>query len=191
MNAKRTSCVLTAIVLCFTVGAALASSGEGESPWNFTMLLWRVINTVVLIGMLVYFLKKPLSNFFSERKSQIQRDLEEAREQQRKAEELIQEYKQKIAGMEQELDKLRSELKKSSEAENQKMLANAEKMAATTVEAARLAAEQEVRNAKIALKNEAVDLALKLAETMIREKINEADRQRIVEEYLVKVGGMK
>lgn len=191
MNAMRTSSVLTAIVLCFTVGAALASSGEGESPWNFTMLLWRVINTAVLIGLLVYLLKKPLSKFFSERKTQIQRDLDEAREQQRKAEELIQEYKQKIAGMEQELDKLRAELKKSSEAENQKMIANAEKMAATTVEAARLAAEQEVRNAKIALKNEAVDLALKLAETMIREKINEADRQRIVEEYLVKVGGMK
>jgi F-type H+-transporting ATPase subunit b len=191
MNVMRTSCVLIAIILCFTVGAALASSGEGESPWNFTMLLWRVINTVVLLGMLVYFLKKPLAKFFSERKTQIQRDLDEAREQQRKAEELIQEYKQKIAGMEQELDKLRSELKKSAEAEDQKMIANAEKMAATTVEAARLAAEQEVRNAKIALKNEAVDLALKLAETMIREKINEADRQRIVEEYLVKVGGMK
>jgi F-type H+-transporting ATPase subunit b len=191
MNVMRTSCVLIAIILCFTVGAALAASGEGESPWNFTMLLWRVINTAVLIGLLVYFLKKPLSKFFSERKTQIQRDLDEAREQQRKAEELIQEYKQKIAGMEQELDKLRSELKKSAEAEDQKMIANAEKMAATTVEAARLAAEQEVRNAKIALKNEAVDLALKLAETMIREKINEADRQRIVEEYLVKVGGMK
>lgn len=191
MNALRTSCALTGLVLILAAEAALASSGGGGSPWNFTMLLWRVINTVVLIALLVYFLRKPLSKFFSERKAQIQRDLDEAREQQRKAEELIQEYKQKIAGMEQELDKLRSELKRSSEAENQKMIANAEKMAAATVEAARLAAEQEVRNAKIVLKNEAVDLALKMAEAMIREKINEADRQRIVEEYLVKVGGMK
>jgi F-type H+-transporting ATPase subunit b len=187
----RTSCVLTALALFFVAEAAMAASGGGESPWNFTLLLWRVIDCAALVALLVYFLKKPLSNFFSERKTQIQRDLDEAKEQQRKAEELLQEYKQKMAGMEHELEKLRSELKKSSEAENQKMTANAEKMAAATVEAARLAAEQEVRNAKIALRNEAVDLALKLAEAMIREKINEADRQRIVEEYLRRVGGMK
>jgi F-type H+-transporting ATPase subunit b len=191
MKGMRTSCIL--VVGLFLCGAELATaaSGEGGGLWSFSMLLWRVINTALLIGLLVYFVRKPLSKFFSERKAQIQRDLEEAREQQRRAEELLGEYRQKLAGMEQELEKLRAELKKSSDAENQKMIAGAEKMAAATVEAARLAAEQEVRNAKIALKNEAADLALQLAETLIREKINDADRQKIVEEYLVKVGGMK
>jgi F-type H+-transporting ATPase subunit b len=59
------------------------------------------------------------------------------------------------------------------------------------VESAKVAADQEVRKAKMILKNEAVGLAVELAESLIREKINEDDRKRIVEEYLVKVGGMK
>lgn len=48
-----------------------------------------------------------------------------------------------------------------------------------------------MRKAKAELKNEAATLAVELAETLIREQINEDDRQRLVEEYLVKVGGTK
>jgi len=86
---------------------------------------------------------------------------------------------------------MRAELKKSAEVESEKVLSNAEKMAATMVESAKVTAEQELRKAKIALKNESVELAVNLAETLIREKIDANDRSRIVEDYLVRVGGMK
>jgi len=86
---------------------------------------------------------------------------------------------------------MRAELQKAAEAESQKVVANGERMAAAMVEAAQITAEQEVRKAKETLKNEAVTLAIQLAEALIREKINEDDRKRIVDEYLVKVGGMK
>jgi F0F1-type ATP synthase membrane subunit b/b' len=59
------------------------------------------------------------------------------------------------------------------------------------VEAAKLAAEQEVRKARVILKNEAVGLAVQMAESLISEKINNTDRKNIIEDYLAKVGGMK
>lgn len=180
--------VLPAILL--TTDAFAASSSEGGT-WTNWLLLWRVINTVALLAILVYFLKKPLVNFFSERKVQIQTDLDEAREQRDQAERMIADYKQKLAGMEQELEKMRDELKKAADAESTRVVANAERMSASMVEAAKVAAEQEVRKAKIELKNEAVALAIELAESLVREKINEDDRKRLVEEYFVKVGGMK
>jgi F-type H+-transporting ATPase subunit b len=86
---------------------------------------------------------------------------------------------------------MRDELRKAAGVESEKVVSNADRMAATMVESAKLAADQEVRKAKMILKNEAVGLAVELAESLIREKINEDDRKRIVEEYLVKVGGMK
>ena len=129
--------------------------------------------------------------FFSERKAQISKDLEEAKEQRDKAQALLTEYEKKLAGMEQELEKLRAELQKSADAESVKITANAEKMAGSMVEAAKLAAEQEVRKARSTLKNEAVAMAVQLAESLICEKINDADRKKIVEDYLVKVGGIK
>jgi F-type H+-transporting ATPase subunit b len=189
---KPLKTILTLLILPIILFASSAyASAEGASPWNSWMLLWRVINTIALIALLGYFMKKPLLTFFSERKAQIERDLEEAREQRDKAELIIGEYKEKLTGMEMELEKMRAELKKSAEVESEKVLSNAEKMAATMVESAKVTAEQELRKAKIALKNESVELAVNLAETLIREKIDANDRSRIVEDYLVRVGGMK
>ncbi|MBI5249001.1 MAG: ATP synthase F0 subunit B, partial [Desulfomonile tiedjei] len=188
MKHQKTALVLLVLPAILLATDAFAAS-EG-SPWTTGMLLWRVINTVALLAILVYVLKKPLGNFFTERKAQIQMDLEQAREQRDLAEVMIKDYQQKLAGMEQELDKMRAELKKSSDAESAKVIANSERMAASMAEAAKVAAEQEVRKAKIELKNEAVALAIELAESLIREKINDDDRKKLVEEYFVKVGGM-
>lgn len=192
MKMKNIAFSLFLVLIAATSVLAAAGGGHAEeSPWTTSMLVWRVINTIALIALLVYFLKKPLVTYFIERKAQIQKDLEDAKEQRIKAEELIQEYKTKIAGMENELDLMRAELKKVADAESTRVVANADRMGADMIEAARLAAEQEVRKAKAALKAEAVQLAVKLAESLVREKINENDRKRLVEEYFVKVGGMK
>lgn len=184
-------CVGLSMLVCMGIAWAGGGGGEHEGPWNAARLAWRVVNTLVLVGVLIYFLKKPIATFFSERREQIAKDIQDAREKREKSEALLREYEQKIAGMEKELDRMRAELAASAEADSAKLIANAERMAAAMVEAAKISAEQEVRKAKIVLKNEAVALAVEMAETLIREKINDADRKRIVEDYLVKVGGMK
>ncbi len=180
--------VVPAILL--SASNAMAAS-EGGSSWTPWLLLWRVINTVALLALLVYFVKKPLVNFFQERKANIVRELEEAKEKRDEAIQLIEEYKLKMAGMEQELAKMSAELKKASESDSQKLVATAEELASSMIESAKMTAEQEVRKARILLKNEAVEMAMSMAEALIKEKINDQDRKRIVEDYLVKVGGMK
>ena len=180
-----------ALVTLF-VSVAFASSAHGEdATWTPTMIGWRIINFLILFGFLIYFLKKPLVSYFSERKEQIRRDLDEAREQRNQAEQKLKEYEKKLAGMEQELEKMRQDLQKAAGLESEKVVANAERMSAGIVESAKLAAEQEVRKAKTLLRNEAVDLAVELAESLISEKITDDDRRTIVEDYLDKVGGVK
>lgn len=193
MKVFRTTVIVMALLGVICVSAAIASGGghAEESPWTTSKLIWRVINSVALIALLVYFLKQPLVNFFTERTEQISKDLQGAREQREHAEQLIKEYEQKIAGMEKELERMRAELAAVAEAESIKVVANAEQMAAKMVASAKVTAEQEVRKARIVLKNEAVELAVQMAEAMIREKITEDDRRMIVEDYLAKVGGMK
>jgi F-type H+-transporting ATPase subunit b len=193
MKVFRITAIVMALLGVICVSAAIAAGGghAEESPWTTTKLIWRVINSVALVALLVYFLKQPLVSFFSERTAQISKDIDGAREQRENAEKLIAEYEQKIAGMEKELDRMRAELASLAEAESVKVVSNAEQMAAKMVASAKVTAEQEVRKARIALKNEAVELAVQLAEAMIREKITEDDRRMIVEDYLAKVGGMK
>ncbi len=177
-------------LILLTTSTAMAAS-EGGSSWTPWLLMWRVINTVALVGLLIYFVKKPLVTFFQERKSGIVRELEEAKEKRDEAIRLIEDYKLKMAGMEQELAKMSAELKKSAESDSHKLLEMAEKMSASMIESAKMTADQEVRKARVLLKNEAVELAMTMAEALIKEKINDQDRKRIVEDYLVKVGGMK
>jgi len=177
-------------LILLLAGVAQAATEEG-SPWTTGKQVWRVINTIALLALLMYFLKKPLVSFFSERRASIARDLQEAKEQRARAESQIKEYQRKIADMEKELERMRAELTKSAESESQKVVANAERMAAAIVDAARLTADQEVRKAKAALKHEAVELAMGMAEALIRDRITDGDRQRITEDYLAKVGGMK
>jgi len=191
---KMRTAVWVMVIIVLALGSAVAASSGAEEeagPWSVAKLIWRVINTVVLIVVLVYFLRKPLSTFFKERTAQIEKDLEEARAQRDKAELTVKEYEAKIAAMDKELRKMHAELGQAAQLEKDKVLANAQRMAAAVTEAARIAAEQEVRKAKVALQNEAVELAIQTAETLIREKIVEADHRRIVEDYLAKVEGKK
>lgn len=192
MKGRIVAFIIAALPLVLWAGvASAAAAAEGEGTWSTLMLFWRVVNTIALLAILVYFMKKPLVTFFSERKEQIAKDLEEAKEQRQRAEHLLAEYQQKIAGMEKELEKLRADLARAAEADSQRLIVTAEKMAAAMVESAKLTAEQEVRKAKQALKDESALLAVELAESLIRETINDDDRKRLVEEYFVKVGGMK
>ncbi|MBM4326615.1 MAG: ATP synthase F0 subunit B [Deltaproteobacteria bacterium] len=181
-------------VLLETVTSALGASGGGERPWTFGLtgiLTWRIIDTLVLVALLYYIMRKPLKKFFVDRTDQIEKDLAEAKEQREQAQQTLKEYEAKLAGMEQELEKMRADLSKASELESEKVVANAQRMASSMVEAAKIAAEQEVRKGKAALQAEAVDLAVQMAETLIRQKITAEDQKRMVEEYLAKVGGMK
>jgi len=199
MRSKRLAWIavlLVATILAFSVGIAFASSeGHGEeNVWNYGFsgkMTWRIINSLVLLAALWYLLKKPIATFFKERKAQIAKDLEDAKLQREKAERTLKDYEAKMAGMEQEIERLKAELKKSAAAEGEKVVANADRMAATMVESAKLAAEQEVRKAKAELQAESVDLAVEMAEALIREKIGDDDQKKIIEEYLSKVGGMK
>jgi F-type H+-transporting ATPase subunit b len=181
------------VALNVAVTAWAASEGHGDAPsiWTTTLLVARVVNAILLIAALVYFVKKPLTSFFSDRKLQIQAELEDAKRKSEEAERLIKEYESKMISMGDELNRMRDELKKSAETESEKVVANADRMAVSMIEAAKLAAEQEVRKAKAALRAEAVDLAVQMAEALIREQIDSEDQKRIVEDYLAKVGGMK
>ena len=158
MKVFKKAPLLLLLFLVLFASTALAAEEPSGGSWTAWMMLWRVIDFLACVVLIAYFVKKPLSNFFSERQAQIRKDLEDAREQRDRAERTIGEYEKKISQMEQELEKMRGELRKAADAESVKVVSNADRMATSMIEAARLAAEQEVRKARIALRNESVDL---------------------------------
>jgi F-type H+-transporting ATPase subunit b len=193
MKMRVMAVLLTLMVGLIFVGAAYGAEAHGEeaTTWTTKLILFRVVNTLILFAILVYFLKSPLVTYFSERREKIRRELDEVKEQRNLAEKKLKEYEEKIAGMEQELEKMKENLRQAAKADGEKVMASAEQMAEKIKETAKLTAEQELRKAKTMLQNEAVEMAIEVAESLITDKITDQDRKAIVEDYLGKVGGMK
>jgi F-type H+-transporting ATPase subunit b len=193
MRMRAVAVLLVLVLGLLMAGAAFGAEAHGEAAetWTTKMILFRVVNTLILFAILVYFLKTPLATYFSERSEKIRREIDEVKEQRNQAEIKLKEYEEKIAGMEQELEKMKENLRQAAQADGAKVMESAEEMAAKIKESARLTAEQELRKAKTMLQNEAVEMAMEVAEALITDKITDQDRKAIVEDYLGKVGGMK
>jgi len=167
-------------------GVALASGGA-EHATNWKDLLLRTVNFAILVVVLYKLLKNPITNYFSTRRENIKRLLEEMEQKKEEAERKCAEYKAKLAMLDQEVEKIIQEYVQQGERERAKIIEAAERQAAYIKQQAQLAIQQEVKAAKDALREEVAELTVKAAEDMLREKMGAEDQERLVEEFMIKV----
>ena len=177
--------VCVAGVLMATV--ALASGGGehgGGLPWKDFFL--RILNFTIMVGILYKLLKKPMANFFSSRRENIQRLLKELEEQRREAERKAEEYKAKLAALDRETEQILAEYIQEGEAEKQKIVEAAEKQAQYIKEQAKLAIQQEIKAAKESLQEEIAELSVNAAADLLKKNIRSEDQDRLVDEFMTK-----
>ena len=73
------------------------------------------------------------------------------------------------------------------EEEAERILAEANATAERIRNDAQVAADQELRRAQRRLREEAADIALDLAGTILREQATDADRERLMDEFITRV----
>ena len=189
---QRMFSCLTAVafVLVATVAAA---SGGGEHHADGGAQLkdfgWRVLNFAVLAGIVFWALKKAnVKGSLAERQAQIEKNLREAREAREAAEAKLKEYADRLAKANQEVDGLREAMLREAEAEKQRIIAEAQISAEKIKQQAAQAADQEVLKARTELRAEAARLAVELAAGKLTGALQQADHDRMVQDYLGKVG---
>ena len=171
-------------------GVAFASEAGGHggiSPAKVTDFIWRSVNFVVFAAILIKLLAKPAKNFFAKRSLDIAQTLEELEAQKAAAVQALREAEARLALVDAEREKIIQQYLAEGEMEKAKILEKAEMVAARIKEMATMTIQQETKKAAQDLKTEVVDLASKLAEDLIKEKVTYADQQQLVEEYLKKV----
>ncbi|HXK24873.1 MAG TPA: ATP synthase F0 subunit B [Myxococcota bacterium] len=178
--------VLYAIVwLALAASPALAAGGEEHGGGEG--LLWPLLNFALLVGVLFYLTRKPIQAFFAERRRNIQSELGQAAELQRQAEERHAKWQRRLVDIERELDEIRRLGRERAEAEREQILADARESAARIERTARSAIEQELRRARETLRDEASNLAVDLASGLLRERVTDADRDRLLDEFIARV----
>ena len=175
------------LVFCF-IGFALASSGgEGGTKGWVATDTYRVMNFTVLAVALFLLLRKPASQALDGRIKGIKEQLVELESKKKEAEKQLAAYNEKFALLEQEAEKLIEEYIRQGKEAKARILEEAEAAAGKLEEQARRNIEHEFNKAKLELQEEILEKTLVKAEELIKNKINDEDQEKLVDEYLEKV----
>jgi F-type H+-transporting ATPase subunit b len=147
-------------------------------------LVWRVLNLAILFAILYAFARKPLQAYFAERRDRIESDVQEAARLRKEAEERYAKWQRQLIDLDAELEKIRNTSAERAEAERRHILADATAAAERIKNDAQTAVEQELRRAREELREEAADLAIALAGESLRGHVTDADRDRLVDEFI-------
>jgi F-type H+-transporting ATPase subunit b len=151
-------------------------------------LIIQAVNFILLLFVLHRFLYKPLLAKMEERAGAIKKSLDEAqaaraeatRQQEENAARLKAAYAEAAAIREQALKEAADEqrrLVEAARAESQRML-----------ETAKTQMEADVRRAREELRREVSDLAVAVAEKLIRKSLRDEDHRRIVDDAIANIG---
>lgn len=147
-------------------------------------LIYKWINFAILAGLMIYFLRKPASDFFAARTAAIQKDMAEAKVAREDAERRLAAIEAKLSHLMDDIAGLRNEaaredaagaerLREASEAEGAKIKAQAESEIDTLTRASRLE-----------LKAYAAKLAVDLAEERIKARMNSGEQEHLLQAYV-------
>lgn len=180
---------LAALFLCSFAAAAAQASGGAERPQSEIIreTLWQAFNLVVIVVLLVYFARKPVSDYFAARRQGIQTQLNQAAELLSQAEHRNSDLQRRLVDLSAELDSIRESSTRRAEEEAMRILAEARASADRIRRDAQAAVDQEVRRAQASLREEAADLALDLAARKLQTGVTDSDRDRLVDEFITRV----
>lgn len=169
---------------------ALAAGGGGHADSGAVLkdFLYRCFNFALMVGLLAYFITKPIRKGLKERRTEIEKTLADAEAAKEAAEAKHREYSEKLAKATEEIADIAESIRREGELEREKILVAAKEMAEKIEKEAENKASGVVAKARAELREEAARLAVELAEDMLKKQVSADDQKRLVDEYMQKVG---
>ena len=182
---------LAALLLVLAPVAVFASEGEhgggGGLIYVDKSLFIQMINFGLLLFILVKLLYKPLLAKMEERTQAIRKSLDEAQAARAEAQREREEHATRLQAAHAEAQAIRATALKEAAEEQRKLVEGARAEAARLVESARSELAQDVRRARQDLRQEVSDLAITVAERLIRKSLRDEDHRRIVQDAISRV----
>ena len=187
MKKKLFFFTLFIFLISISIAFAAAEGEGGHDSKEWIDLGKKTFDFIVLVGLLYWLLAAQIKEFFSGRRVEIKKTLEESVEKKADAEKKYREYSEKLDKASVEIDDIFEMIKAQGIAEKQKIIEDAERAAKKMKEDAHTRIEQELKGASDQLKAQAVQLSVQMAEEIIKRSITAQDHEAMVEEYMNKV----
>ena len=151
-------------------------------------IIWNIVNILVLFLLLKHFLFGPITKMMESRTAEIENNLKDAEEKNRKAEALGAEYEKQLADAQAEAAKLVQEAKERGQKEYDEILKNADQDARTAAARAHTQLELDREQMLRQVQGNMTELVLAAASKLSQKEMDgEADR-RLVDSLLSEVG---
>jgi|YNPMSStandDraft_2_1061718.scaffolds.fasta_scaffold00094_12 F-type H+-transporting ATPase subunit b len=165
----------------------LSGAKGGLLDVNPGLIFWTIVTFIILLVLLKKVAWKPIIEALEEREKFIKESLEKAEKAQKEAERLSEENKKLAMKAEEEARKIREENIKELKMLVEKKLAEAEEKANQKIKNAEAEIERKYQEAFLQLKNEVADLAIAIAEKILKENLDKEKNKKIAQEYLEKI----
>ncbi len=181
---------LTPNTVLLTVSFAFASGGEGAEPSLFKAYFWAIINFLILVGLLVFMMKKmDIKGYFKKRTELIEQSLKEAREAKELAQKALTEVEERLKIKDREVEEILKAARDSGERETGRLAEEGDRLRARILEQTKNNIDFEVKRAKEAIKQEAVEIAMELAEKKLKGKLTKEEQMKLLEQSIAKIEG--
>jgi len=168
----------------------MASEAEEHAAafLGIPLWIWQLANLALFLGVLLYFVARPIAAMFRKRQLEVEERLREAKALRAEAARLEADVHERMARLDVEIAEIRARAVAEGEAERVTLAERADR----EVERARREAEAEIGRrlaaAKQELKRTAADLTASTARELLSAQITDDDRRRLLEESVTRLG---
>jgi len=151
---------------------------------------WRFFNLAVFVAIMIYLVKKPLTNAFKAKRETIRAELIKAEAEKQAAFAQLTATEAKLAGLDAEARAVRGRAEQEAEAEKSRIVEQTEFEANRLREQAASEIERKSRLARLELRRYSAEESIRLAEEKIRREITDETDARLVKASIQSIGGL-
>ena len=151
---------------------------------NVWALIAQLISFLILVIGMIFLVYKPVKKYLTKRREILDNEVKETEENKNKALNNVLTSEKEIASSKQKAKTIINNAEISASKKHDEIIENAKIEAKDIIKDANIAADKIKEDAKLELKNQIVDTALKASKKVLEREVSEKDNEKIIEDFV-------
>lgn len=181
------------VVTLSTTLLLFAQEADAAYPWyNYPGFeAWKFFNLILFVGVMIFLLRRPISQSMTARRESIRKELMRAQEERNAAQAKLEEINARLARLDDEVTALRQQAQTEAAQERERIARATEEEARRLRQQAQREIESAGKAARLELRRYAAEQSVELAEQMLRRDLQATDDERLMRDYIQELGGAR
>ena len=151
---------------------------------NVWALIAQLISFLILVIGMIFLVYKPVKKYLTKRREILDNEVKETEENKNKALNNVLTSEKEIASSKQKAKTIINNAEISASKKRDEIIENAKIEAKDIIKDANIAADKIKEDAKLELKNQIVDTALKASKKVLEREVSEKDNEKIIDDFI-------